>query len=495
MAIRIDEIMADSGVRFGTSGARGPVTQMSDRVCYAYARGFMQMLLERGDVQSPYRVAIAGDRRSSSPRIMAAVAEAARDLGFEVIYGGLVPSPAIALFGLEHNLASIMVTGSHIPDDRNGIKFNTPAGELLKHDESDMLRQSVEIPDKFGNSGELVRPGMLALPPLNPGVKQGYFERWVKAVPTGALRGKRIVVYGHSAVGRELLASVYEALGANVVRAGWSEQFISVDTEAIRPQDVELAEQLAEEHRPFAIVLTDGDSDRPLISDENGCWLRGDVIGVIAARWLSAEVVVTPVSSNSTLERVQCFKQVKRTAIGSPYVISAMSEAVRDGYRCVVGYEANGGFLTATETHVPGGSTLSPLPTRDPIIVQLGILLSAIEQGGSISKLMATLPARYTASDRIANFPTDISQTRIGELSKCRTAIDKLCQDLIGQSVGIDTTDGVRVTGASGDVIHLRPSGNAPELRCYAESDSADRAKWLTQTMLDRCMGWHVTPE
>ena len=33
-----------------------------------------------------------------------------------------------------------MVTGSHIPDDRNGIKFTKKSGEVLKTDEDDILR-------------------------------------------------------------------------------------------------------------------------------------------------------------------------------------------------------------------------------------------------------------------------------------------------------------------------------------------------------------------
>ena len=37
---------------------------------------------------------------------------------------------------------------------------------------------------------------------------------------------------------------------------------------------------------------------------------------------------------------------------------------------------------------------------------------------------------------------------------------------------GVDTTDGLRITLADGCIVHLRPSGNAPELRCYAEADS-----------------------
>ncbi|WP_369922687.1 hypothetical protein [Marinomonas polaris] len=43
--------------------------------------------------------------------------------------------------------------------------------------------------------------------------------------------------------------------------------------------------------------------------------------------------------------------------------------------------------------------------------------------------------------------------------------------------VSIDETDGLRMTLNSGDIIHLRPSGNAPELRCYVESKILPTAK------------------
>ena len=44
MNISIKELMAASGVAFGTSGARGLATAMTDLVCYAYTRGFLQKL-------------------------------------------------------------------------------------------------------------------------------------------------------------------------------------------------------------------------------------------------------------------------------------------------------------------------------------------------------------------------------------------------------------------------------------------------------------------
>ena len=491
MAVRIADVMNESGVRFGTSGARGLVTAMTDRVCYAYSRAFLTMLLGRGEIAKPLKVAVAGDRRSSTPRIMNAVARAALDLGFEVVNAGLVPSPAVALYGLNFGMPAVMVTGSHIPDDRNGIKFNKPTGEILKADEAEMLAQTVEIPDQFDSEGALLRGHTLDMNVIETEVAAGYVRRWVQAFKAFDFSGKKIIVYGHSAVGRELLIEVFEDLGAEVMRAYWSERFIPVDTEAIRDEDVKIARDLAKLHAPFAIVSTDGDSDRPLISDEKGAWLRGDVLGVLTAQWLKADAVVTPVSCNTVVERVSKFKAVKRTKIGSPYVIAGMQEAVRQGFQRVVGYEANGGFLMATDVQIAGGAILSALPTRDPIIAQLAVLCACLERNCSVSKLVASLPPRFTASDRLESFPSVSSQAHLAALvSGGSVMIDELLGDLIGKVIEIDTTDGVRIMGDTGEIIHLRGSGNAPELRCYAEAATSERARMLTVQALACCASW-----
>src|SRR5690606_9022729 len=104
------------------------------------------------------RVAMAGDRRQSTPRILAAVAHAARTHGYEVVHCGEIPSPALVHYGMKHGIPSMMVTGSHIPEDRNGIKFNRPDGEILKDDEKGIREQEVELPDDFDETGALVVP-------------------------------------------------------------------------------------------------------------------------------------------------------------------------------------------------------------------------------------------------------------------------------------------------------------------------------------------------
>ena len=135
--ITIADLMAESGVGFGTSGARGLAEAMTDRVCYAYTVGFLQYLERAGQIRPGEVVAVAGDYRPSTPRIMAAGCRAASDLGYRPVNCGTVPTPALAAYAMAEGAAGLMVTGSHIPDDRNGIKFNKPAGEILKADEAE----------------------------------------------------------------------------------------------------------------------------------------------------------------------------------------------------------------------------------------------------------------------------------------------------------------------------------------------------------------------
>ena len=83
--LRVADIIEQSGVAFGTSGARGLVSAMTDRVCHAYTTGFLRFMLECGAWTAGGRVALAGDLRPSTPRILAACAQAVRDLGGEPV--------------------------------------------------------------------------------------------------------------------------------------------------------------------------------------------------------------------------------------------------------------------------------------------------------------------------------------------------------------------------------------------------------------------------
>ena len=239
--VTISALMDESGVKFGTSGARGLVTDMTDEVCYAYTLGFLRYLESAGELpREDKRVAIAGDNRNSTDRIMTAASRAVADSGYQPVNCGKIPSPAVGLFGIRDGIPSVMVTGSHIPDDRNGIKYNKASGVILIEDEAGIKKQVVTLPDLFDDAGMFTDEQ--TIPPVSREAADIYKKRWLDGFPDGCLEGKRIGLYEHSAVGRDLLFEIYTGLGAEVTRLARSDAFIPVDTEAIRPDDVRLAQ-------------------------------------------------------------------------------------------------------------------------------------------------------------------------------------------------------------------------------------------------------------
>ena len=474
-------------LKFGTSGVRGLVTEMTDCECYLYTKAFAQYLKTKTTADT---ISLAGDYRSSTPRIMTAAAIAIREERLTVDYCGTVSTPAVAYHAMQHGRASIMVTGSHIPDDRNGIKFNMPWGEVLKDDESEISQRYAKLKGADQGAPALTEQGELGpgisidLGDAKPEAAAAYVDRYVKFFPDQCLSGLRVVLYQHSCVSRDILADILGQLGADVIAVGRSDSFVPVDTEAIENPE-ELAAWV-QEHGVDALASADGDGDRPLLVDEQGKVVRGDVLGILVASFLEADSVSAPVSCNTALEKCGRFAGVSRTRIGSPYVIASMQEAVDRGCRTVVGYEANGGFLTATDiTNPDTGETLKALPTRDAALPIIAALLLSVERGKPVSGLVAELPARFTCSGLQRDVPTEMGKGFVARIEQeGKSLAERYFEPAFGSVESLDFTDGARMTFADGNIVHLRPSGNAPEFRCYTESDTVAQAAENNETAL-----------
>ena len=474
MQVRVADL-SGRGAAFGTSGVRGTVTALTDEVAFAYAAAFLQAVVARAE--SPATgVAIGHDLRPSSPRIATACVAACEAQGRSVVNCGPIPTPALAHYAIQHGLAAIVITGSHIPFDRNGIKFYSSRGEILKRDETAIAESLIDLPADAFENGMLRTPP--PLPPVDPAARELYRRRYLDFFPAQLLQGRRVGVYQHSSVVRDLCAELLEAFGAEVVALGRTDAFVPIDTEAVSEDDQRRAREWVTAHALDAIVSTDGDADRPLVGDETGTWLRGDIVGMLCARHLRARAVVTPVSSNTAVDRWGVFESVIRTRIGSPYVIAAMSDALAAGIAPVVGYEANGGVLLGSDVTSSRGSRLSALPTRDAMLPILSALAIAEELRCPMSGITSGLPARHTASDRLQGFDPERSRRILGRLRSSPEALRAFFAEA-GDVAELNELDGARATLRSGEIVHIRPSGNAPELRCYAEADTPQRAREL----------------
>jgi phosphomannomutase len=460
------------GLKFGTSGLRGLASELEGAATRRYVAAFLEHLSKR-KVAGYSQVFFARDKRASSPTIAHDAAIAIRAAGLVPVDCGILPTPALALHAVAEGGPAIMITGSHIPADRNGLKFYTPQGEITKDDELGILGALVdaEVPDGPGDAED----GF-------PAAGDRYRQRYRHFLGQGALEGWRIGVFEHSSVATDHIASILHRAGAEVVRLGRSETFVPVDTEAFSDAIYEPRFGWIATHHIDAIVSTDGDGDRPLLIDGEGNFVRGDVLGLVTAGYLWADTVVTPVTSNSAIEALGVFRHVERTKVGSPHVIFGMEEAAHEG-GTVIGFEANGGTLLGTDIELEGRS-LSRLPTRDAVLPLLCAFATAARDGKTIAQLVSSLPLRPALSDRLTDVPTLRSQQLANKIATDMT----FAQDFfsgIGEVESVNTIDGPRVTLKSGDIVHYRPSGNAPELRCYVESKTQERAEMMLRWGLD----------
>jgi len=510
-------------LQFGTSGRRAKVVDLTQLEVYINALAELEYLqslhVSDGGIARGEEFFLARDLRPSSDsfvpefegrgEIAQAIVAAIRDSGMNPINLGAIPTPALTCYALARHKGSMMVTGSHIPFDRNGYKTNSGKGELLKQQEAPIHEHVRTVRQRlYCQPGDLslfdargfFKTGHQDLPAEHPEASHGWIERFTSFFKGSSLDGMRLLVYQHSAVGRDLLVEVLERLHAEVIVAGRSATFVPIDTENIGEPQLSLVQALADEaaskHGPLhAIVSTDGDSDRPLIlgvdpATGKAHFFGGDLVGMVVAEYLKADAVVVPITCNDAIDQGNLASLVRaKTRIGSPFVIAGMEEARRAGKSRVCGWEPNGGFLTGSDIE-RSGAILSALLTRDAILPILGVLFAAAESRVSIVDLFARLPKRFSRAALLERFPRSLGLTLVAFLSPGasdpqKSTIEESHKRLahfftremgFGAVIHVDYTDGVRVLFDNGDVAHVRPSGNADELRIYAVADTQVRA-------------------
>lgn len=509
-------------LKFGTSGRRGRVADLTQLEIYlnvlAEVEYLLSLPLSQGGIVRGDTFFFAYDLRPSSSEYVAeqqgrgeiaqAVAVAIRDAGMQPVNLGRIPTPALTYHALTHGKASIMVTGSHIPFDRNGYKLNTSRGELLKEHEQPInqsvgrVRESIynqPFTESLFDERGFFKSGRAVLPHESDQARESYIQRYLSFFQGASLGGKRLLIFEHSAVGRDILTEIIDRLGAEAIPSGRSDKFVPVDTENIYAEQLAMIQELVDRETQrrgpiYGVLSTDGDSDRPMVLDVDRSsgkvrFFGGDLVGMITAEYLGADAVVVPISCNDAIDQGSLAHVVEpKTRIGSPYVIAGM-EAARDrGRGAICGWEANGGFLLGSDIK-RGGKVLKALPTRDAVLPILSTLFAAQERDLSLGELFARLPKRYSRAALIKEFPRPTALKILERFSRSAkpwagrgsTLGEELrefftTQMGFGEITRLDETDGLRIVFDNGDVAHFRPSGNADEFRVYAAANTQDRA-------------------
>ncbi len=363
---------------FGTDGIRGVAgkTPLDSATVYAIGLALAHSLGKKAP--SP-RVLLGMDTRESSEWIAATLTAGLTEGGASVESAGVITTPAVAFLSHKHGFAAgVVISASHNPWEDNGIKLFGSDGYKLP----DAIEVAIEE-EIFRQLADLKTPGeKLTAPEVNEADRAEYVQFLLAAVQGLSLAGRRIVIDCANGAASSVAPQLFAGLGGEVVitHASPDGRNINENCGALHPEVV--AAQVKQCKASMGITF-DGDADRALFADENGCVVNGDAILLLAGRDLQARglltnsTVVATTMSNMGLEAAlkRSGIQMLRAAVGDKYVLEQM---VATG--AALGGEQSGHIIFS------GRST-----TGDGLLTALLLLDIVHRSGKSLAELVADL--------------------------------------------------------------------------------------------------------
>jgi len=440
---------------FGTSGIRGSAKDLfTDQFSFDMGRVFSIFLRNHGENGW---ISIGNDPRESSPRIKTAVISGMIYEGREVYDEGVVSIPAINyILKIDSKFAgSLMVSGSHVKPELNGLKFFAFGEEILKDGEEEI--GDIYEKEKGKILFENLKNNNLEQPHEENRAKKSYIEYLLSASQMPYPKWKVVVDPGNGAQS-EIMPHVLSLLGLEVIKMNSDIQktFLSRDTE-VQGDFADLQSRVVNENSDLGIGY-DSDGDRVVFIDEKGDFVPGDCSGTLIAKYLNVKKVVTPINTSQVVDRVGL--EVVRTRVGSPFVVQKMKEL-----NIPFGFEANGGgFYSNMKSRDGGRSTIE-------------ILNLLKKENISMSQVVDHLPKYYLLRDKVEY---EWEQK------------DEILKKAKEQFKGIKTEelDGLKIWVDKNSWILFRSSMNAPEFRVFCESDVEEKAKDLLSSGMDMVKGF-----
>jgi phosphoglucosamine mutase len=363
---------------FGTDGIRGVAGHPPLDAPTIYAIGLALAHTLATTIPSP-RILLGMDTRQSSDWIAATLTAGLIRGGASVESAGVITTPAVAFLTHTHRFAAgIVISASHNPWQDNGIKLFGPDGYKLP--DSVELAIEEEIFRQF--AGLSTVPQQTVPPQVNEADRAEYVYFLLAAVPGLSLDGRRVVIDCANGAASSVAPQLFADLGGEVVitHASPNGRNINEACGALHPEVV--AAQVKHHHASMGITF-DGDADRALFADENGCVVNGDAVLLLAGRDLQARglltnsTVVATTMSNMGLEAAlkRSGIQMLRAAVGDKYVLEQM---IATG--AALGGEQSGHIIFT------GRST-----TGDGLLTALLLLDIVHRSGRSLAELVADL--------------------------------------------------------------------------------------------------------
>lgn len=430
---------------FGTDGVRGRVGEWPITPDFVMRLGYSagKALVAQGGLKGGDRpaVLIGKDTRISGYMLEAALEAGFSAAGVDVCLVGPLPTPAVAYLTRALRLqAGIVISASHNPYHDNGIKFFSARGSKLDDAFELEIEAGIEAPFVCVPSAELGRARR-----INDAAGR-YIEFCKSTFPQAFdLRGLKIVVDCANGAAYHIASPVLHELGAEVVAIGTTPNGTNINEKVGATAPAALSQAVVAHQADLGIAL-DGDADRVLMVDANGCVYDGDqlLLAIVQSRLRHGPVagVVGTLMTNLALEHALARLHIPfvRAAVGDRYVMELLREKA-----WLFGGE-NSGHILCLDKHSTG----------DGIISALQVLTALREQGGNLASLLGSMrlyPQQLINVPLVKGFPWQ-------EHPQINAVLAQVESSLVGE----------------GRVL-LRASGTEPLLRVMVEGRDSEKVQ------------------
>lgn len=268
------------------------------------------------------KIGVGHDSRLSADSLSSAALAGAEAAGAKVISCGLASTPSMFMGTVYEETAfdgSIMITASHLPYNRNGMKFFIQEGGLEKADITELLTLAANCPEQAGKGEAAEAIDLLDIyaADLRRKIEEG--------VGPAKLGGFHIVVDASNGAGGFFARSVLEPLGANVDGSQYLEPDGNFPNHVPNPESPEAMESLRnavlKNKADFGLIF-DPDVDRMSAVLETGEEINRDALiammAAIACKTSPGGTIVTDsVTSDKLTEFLEgslkcCHRRFKR---------------------------------------------------------------------------------------------------------------------------------------------------------------------------------------
>ena len=285
MSTDLKKLISGSDVRGRALGDDAPLTP---RVATCLGMAFARFLAEKlNKPVAQISVGLGRDSRVTGPALLRAAAEGIAKAGASVQDYGMCTTPAMFMAIITPGFnpdGSIMITASHHPSDRNGLKFVTAEGGLT-HEEISALIDAAEAvePEDFPLSGAIVEK------PFLPVYMEQLAARIRRGLETDAekpLQGLHVVVDAGNGAGG-FYATLMENLGARTEGSQFLEPDGMFPNHRPNPEDPVAMDSISAAVKKAGAdlgVIFDADCDRAAVVDADGREInRNRLIALISA--------------------------------------------------------------------------------------------------------------------------------------------------------------------------------------------------------------------